>query len=467
VSNWVPPLKKIIKSLASLKFAVVIIIALAILLTVGTIVETKYNADVAKKWVYDTYWMYAVLGALSVTLMAVMADRWPWKRRHLSFLLAHVGILLLLLGAHITSKFGIDGSMRVEVGKSNRMVSLPITELTLWSSFTGDQYAKLYDQPVDFFLNRPEKNPFSIPTEVGELKISAYRPFVLASKKWRISEDQKMGAALRFQLQNERANVIDWVSQKKKNEIGRFNLGPASVFLGPIPVKIEPGQNAIYFTQKEASSELSYALFSKQGEKIQSGTVSEGQVVKTPWMALEARILRFLPAAEEFWEFKDLERPTPISTSAIEVEFQNKKHWLQQNDVLKLFTENSVYILTYGQKRLDLGFDLQLMEFEVGRYQGTQRAASYQSRVDVPGVGQKVISMNEPLNYNGYKIFQASFEEGQGPAPTASIFSINRDPGVELKYLGSLILSLGVIFLFVDRRKGARNMGPRETKEFL
>ena len=65
-----------------------------------------------------------------------------------------------------------------------------------------------------------------------------------------------------------------------------------------------------------------------------------------------------------------------------------------------------------------------------------------------------IISMNEPYKHAGYTIYQASFQEDEVTRePTASVFSINRDPGRWVKYLGSLILTLGIVSLFYQRRK--------------
>jgi hypothetical protein len=146
----------------------------------------------------------------------------------------------------------------------------------------------------------------------------------------------------------------------------------------------------------------------------------------------------------------------------VQVNFQGKTHWTQLNDVLKLFTENSVYIVTYGNRRIDLGFDLFLKHFEIGRYHGTNRAASYQSLVETPEGQEILISMNEPLKYKGLTFYQASFQEDENFQPTASILSVNYDPGRWIKYLGSLIISLGIIWLFYNKRKSARAQAPKK-----
>jgi hypothetical protein len=58
-----------------------------------------------------------------------------------------------------------------------------------------------------------------------------------------------------------------------------------------------------------------------------------------------------------------------------------------------------------------------------------------------------LVSMNEPMKYGGFTFYQASYVDAQ-PRPTTSIFSVNQDPGRWLKYLGSLLIVLGSIWLF-------------------
>lgn len=456
-------MKKFLKFSASVKLAVPIIIALAALIAAGTIIEAKYNAEIASKLVYRTPWMFLVLGLLCYNLIMVMVDRWPWKRRHVSFILAHIGILVLLLGSWITMEYGLDGSLRVPVGDKNRWVSLSNTDLVLWSSFDGDRMTKLADQEVDFFMRPPQKYPVSLTTDAGPIKVTDYKPFVLPSKHIVASERERAGAAIRFQINNPHVNVIEWLRQDRPGEFVSHHFGPASIHMGVPPPGRPPMGNEI-FMNVLPNGDVEYHQFVKNDPNPKKkGVIKEGSGFSTGWMGLEFKILRVIPKAEEVWEFKELSGPTEVSTSALEVEFLGNKRWMQRNDMLRFFTDKGVYILTYGSRRVDLGFDVFVKKFEVGRYQGTMRAASYQSLVEIPGGGgEHVISMNEPLKYQGKTIYQASFEDGQnGGPPVASIFSINQDPGRWLKYLGSLIISLGIVYLFYDRRKAARAMAPK------
>ena len=116
---------------------------------------------------------------------------------------------------------------------------------------------------------------------------------------------------------------------------------------------------------------------------------------------------------------------------------------------------------------LPICFQVFLNKFEVTRYLGTMKAKEYASQVSLGRVGdnlkdeskvqfKSMISMNEPLKYEGYTIYQASFQEDEMTGqPVASVFSVNKDPGRAIKYFGSIILSLGIVWLFYQRRKRA------------
>jgi hypothetical protein len=447
--------RKLVKITGSLKFAVFTILGLSILIAAGTFVEAEYNAEVAAKLIYKTPWMFAALGLLAVNLTSVMVDRWPWQRKHVSFILAHIGILVLLWGSVVTMKYGLDGTLAIEIGGSGRFVRVPETEFTVWSSFDGDRYSKVFEKEVDFFTDRPDKNkPLKVPALGGDIEVLEYVPFAIPNRVVEASKDEMAGSALRFQIQNAQVNVNEWMIQKKAGEIARHNFGPAQFYLGPAP-SVRQEKNELYV--ESTPKGLLYTIFYKDAKRPPlKGLIREGESVNTGWMNLEFRVLRYLPQATERWDFKVMERPTPLSTAAVKVRFMQQERWVALNDVIKFFAEQVVYIVSYSNRRIDIGFDLNLADFQMGLYPGTNRAASYQSVVRVPDLpGDHLISMNEPLKHKGLTFYQASFQNGPDGKPTTSVFSVNYDPGRALKYLGSLILSLGIVWLFYDRRKAA------------
>jgi cytochrome c biogenesis protein ResB len=73
--------------------------------------------------------------------------------------------------------------------------------------------------------------------------------------------------------------------------------------------------------------------------------------------------------------------------------------------------------------------------------------------VTLPDATDYLISMNDPLKHASFTFYQASFESDPSGRPTASVLSVNRDPGRALKYFGSLLLVLGAMHLFYMKRR--------------
>jgi len=214
-------------------------------------------------------------------------------------------------------------------------------------------------------------------------------------------------------------------------------------------------------TDKKGKPVIQYTVFNKSSlDPAKKGEIVEGQSFPTGWMGLEVKVLRYHPYAREEWDVKIRKTPTDLTTAAVQVSFNGTQRWLLLNDTIKLFAEHAVYFVAYVNRRIDLGFLLQLKDFSVDRYQGSTRAAGYKSLVAVPELGNREISMNEPLDHKGLKIYQASFQDGPLGNPVASIFSVNYDPGRWLKYLGSLIMVLGIILLFYFRKKAGKKASP-------
>lgn len=445
--------RRLIKKLASLKLAVVIMATLIVLIAWGTIVESQLDAEAAQKTVYDTPWMYGAMGMLAVSLTAVMADRWPWKKKHIPFLLAHVGILILLVGAVLTMKTGLDGSVTVEIGKESRWVILPKeTDILVYASFGGASMTKLHEAEVDFFRSPPsEARPFNLRANDEDISFTDYRKYVLPRREVAAAEEEAAPPGIRFQIQNARVSVIEWLVPKAAGRLATHDFGPAQIHLGEAPSRGQ-GRNEIYLTPE--GKKIRWVLFRKDDEKPSlKGVTEEGGLVETGWMGLQLRILRYFPHARENWDFEERSVPTPLTTSAVKVKFRGKEHWLLLNDTVRLFTDDTAYLVSYVNRRLDLGFPIQLKKFEMIPYQGTNRAKEYQSLVSLPNRPETLISMNEPAVHNGLTIYQASFQNDEQGRPVASVFSINRDPGRWFKYIGSLIIVAGIVWMFWGRRR--------------
>lgn len=444
--------KKWIRFLASMKLAIFVLTSLALVTAIGTFVESKYDAFAARKWVYESFWLSGTLILLVINLTAVMVDRWPWKRRHAAFVFAHIGIIVLIIGSYLTQKFGLDGNLVLPINDSNRYVQTSQVELAVYTSQDGDNFTETFKKDVDFFLNPPTpEKPFLVPTFGEPIRILNYKKYVTYSRKVEGTDEEQAGGAVRFQLVNERMSQVEWLVQPRRAKKVSVTLGLVEIHFGA-PPKEGRGYNEIYIDQiseKGGSKSLNYTLFKKeQLAPYKKGQLGEGDSIETGWMGLTFKVLRHLPHARENWDITERETPTPLTSAAIELEFQKKRQWMLLNDQVKLFTSHGVSVVSFRNQLIPLEFSLFLKEFIMDRYPGMDKAMSYKSIVRLPGEIEKEISMNEPLKWQGLTFYQASYQTDEAGKPVKSVLSVNYDPGRFLKYLGSLLISIGIILLF-------------------
>jgi hypothetical protein len=114
----------VIRFLASLKLAVVLMVTLAAVLSVATVLEAGHGMAYAHWYVYKSSWFSILLGLLAVNIFAAAAVRFPWKRHQTGFVVTHGGLLVLLVGAIQSFTSGIDGQISIVEGEIARKVTL-------------------------------------------------------------------------------------------------------------------------------------------------------------------------------------------------------------------------------------------------------------------------------------------------------------------------------------------------------
>lgn len=111
-------------------------------------------------------------------------------------------------------------------------------------------------------------------------------------------------------------------------------------------------------------------------------------------------------------------------------------------------TDQMVMHTSKGVKTETLPFVLELADFRLIRYPGSQSPSSYESDllVHVDGEVRKAkVFMNNVLDVKGYRFFQASYDQDE----MGTILSVNRDvAGRTVTYTGYLMLVAGFILMF-------------------
>lgn len=125
---------------------------------------------------------------------------------------------------------------------------------------------------------------------------------------------------------------------------------------------------------------------------------------------------------------------------------------LNQGEQQKFFLKNDTV-------RAELPFSLELQQFTISYYPGTNAPADYVSSVLVHEENGETISgeisMNNVLSYRGYRFYQTSYDENL----SGTWLSINHDPiGIGVTYTGYLLMALSMIFLLFSKKCGFRKL---------
>lgn len=130
-------------------------------------------------------------------------------------------------------------------------------------------------------------------------------------------------------------------------------------------------------------------------------------------------------------------------------------------------TDEMVMHTSRGVKTEKMPFVLELIDFRLHRYPGSQSPSSYESdlQVHIDGDVRKTkIFMNNVLDLKGYRFFQASYDEDE----LGTILSVNKDvAGRTITYSGYALLLFGFLLMFFMPNSRFRKLGRqlREARE--
>lgn len=121
---------KIIKSLFHFLGGIHLAIALISIATVtviaGTFIESKTGSHLfAARWTYENPLFLFFLFLFFINILFAALRRWPFKKRHIPFLITHLGLLMIISGTMIKNRFGLQGQMTVWEGSGSQHVLIP------------------------------------------------------------------------------------------------------------------------------------------------------------------------------------------------------------------------------------------------------------------------------------------------------------------------------------------------------
>jgi hypothetical protein len=254
---------------ASLNLAMCLLITLIVAVAVGTVYESQFDAKVARAYIYEAAWFNVWLLLLCANLATVALSRLPWQKRHTGFLLTHLGIILVLLGALMGKILGVEGTLTLFTGEppaSHLMIDQKVVRVR---AGTGPQ--QVFDFPMVHRKPTPDR-PYQLGETPGGWKVSAVDYVEAMERKSEGRASAKGVPAVHIQLHTGmmKQNVDQWLFLNTEGD-QQFDLGLALIdFSRELP---KPDPKAPLVEKPTLESIFSFAK--SPGDQI--GKVREGE----------------------------------------------------------------------------------------------------------------------------------------------------------------------------------------------
>ncbi len=128
-------------------------------------------------------------------------------------------------------------------------------------------------------------------------------------------------------------------------------------------------------------------------------------------------------------------------------------HFLGVDGLMNIREGEKSNIVVVGNQRIEIPFYIGLKDFKLTRYPGSMSPSEFSSDVVVideenNNTFDAYIFMNNTLKYGGYKFFQTSYDKDE----KGTQLSVNKDPGVDVTYIGYALLFLGLLLNLFDKK---------------
>ncbi len=296
------------------------------------------------------------------------------------------------------------------------------------------------------------------------LKIDDYWPdFRIANGKPSSLSDQPNNPAVLVTVHGKGVPASETAPNPHGNADVPATGGPPAM---PAPSEGTPNHLTLFITDDGA---LTYELASRKNGKS-SGKIDQNKPLSTGWADWQFTVDNTMPHAQQQMDFLPVksEQASTSSTAAdlpdgVRVRIQQNgetlEQWVPAGWQITIPTSPSATMIAYGWRVIGLPIGLQLLDFEVKRNEGSDSPAGFKSTLRILTADGETATgscwMNNPFSYPGawwhtwtgftYKISQASWNPENLGQSTVQIL---RDPGWLLKWIGSLLVVVGVFMMF-------------------
>ncbi len=439
--------KKLLSALFSTRLMAILFLGYALAMAAGTFIESNYNTDTARLWIYNTLWFEAIHLFFLINFFGNIKKYQLLKKENWATLLLHLSFIFILIGAGITRYVSYEGVMPIREGESSSQLFSEKTQLTLFvdGQYQGAMKRRIFEKPV---LLSPVSEPtFSLSDDFADI------PFTVKIKKYIMGAKESVVANAKGKLYLKLVESSGGTRHEHYLEEGEIQDIHNTLF-----VVNKYTKGAINISIKGDSITLDSPFdgqFMRMADKLQ------GTVAKNTTQTLMFRSLYNLGGSQfvfpdqpirgqkEWISDNDFKAKSHDDAVVVAVESQNQTKEItllgskgKEGNPVSVKIGKLDFSLAYGSKVYTTPFQIQLLDFKAQKYPGSEKSfSSFQSDVKVIDGKHKEnfqIYMNHILDYKGYRFFQSSFD----PDEKGTILSVNHD------YWGTLVTYIGYFMLF-------------------
>ena len=456
--------KKIISFLGSILFSTrlmaLLFISFAIAMAAGTFIESKYNTDTARILIYNAWWFEAIMFLFVINFIGNIKRYQLWKKEKWATLILHLSFIFILVGAFVTRYISHEGMMPIREGESANEFFSDKTFLTIFvdGEYLGEMKRKTHEEPL--LLSPATNNDFSIDSKFDKTDYEIeYQDFIMGATQTIVADK----------------NGIQYLKMVESGGGGRHEHYLKSG-------EMENIHNVLFsfnkFTQGAININTEGEVFTIQapfeGDFMRMADKLQGKVEVNKVQPLMMRSLYNLGGAQfvfpdmpmngrvEYVSNNDYKDKGTDDALILKVKSGN-----QEKSVTLLGSKGKMgvpqvvkvgdleFTLFFGSKIYNTPFDVKLNDFIAKKYPGTEKSfSSFESKVEVTDKTDKAekfdyhIYMNHVLDYKGYRLFQASFDEDE----KGTVLSVSHDFwGTWITYIGYSLLYFAMLAIMFTK----------------
>jgi cytochrome c-type biogenesis protein CcsB len=448
-------MKKIFDYLFSTKVTLLLLLIFTVGTAAATFIEDKYDTITAKLMVYDARWFEVLLLLLVINFIGNIKTFNLLSKKRLTGFVFHLAFIVIILGAGITRYFGYDGSMPIREGRLSDVIYSSDSYFQVKATYNNKDYIK--NTPLT--LSEAAHNSFNVDLNIegkGKVEVT-YRNYIKNAVNEIIENaangDDILDIDAIIDNKTEHINIKNGESKKVGDLELAFNNN-----VNPDAIKVVKKNDSLFLISKH--------------DLIRTNMQDAGPVaiLKDSVVAFKEKFIYKTDGV--LFAFNKLYKKAKINvvTGAeseqgadailVDVNYNNKNqeaYIYSSMSYAPNFQEVDIdgisLKMAYGYKEIKLPFSIQLDKFKLERYPGSMSPSSYASIITlIDSKNNKsekhTISMNNVLDYGGYRFFQSSYDVDE----KGTIFSVNHDFwGTWITYLGYFLLGVGFLLTLINK----------------